>query len=517
MNPTKDNLDAFRHAVLANGKFPHVVAQIDCIETHMSWVFLTGDVAYKVKKPVKFGFADFSTLELRRHFCEEELRINQRFSSEIYLGVVPIGGSPGAPEFDRLPAFEYAVKMHQFDAVARMDRQLERGELNIADLWQLAARITAYQDGLSRAAPQSEFGTAAMIRRHALDNVAELKDCVSDSQRYRRFAAWTAAHAHELAGFFAERRKGGFVRDGHGDLHLENLVRIGGCLQPFDALEFDPALRYMDTLDEVALITMDLLARGSPQLGFEFLSAYLERCGDYAGIPVLRFYMFYRALVRAKVLALFSKQHGVRLGDAENRYLRVADEIIERRRPMLIIAYGLSGTGKSTILGGLIGRLHAIRLRSDVERKRLRGLPADAQSNSSVERGLYCAQSSDATYELLATHARTLLRGGYNVLVDAAFLQHSRREHFRTLAAECDAPMVIVRCVGSEKVLHARITRRAQERRDASEADLAVLKWQLDHHDPLNDEERRMSVTVNADAPQDSNEVANEIHGLCAR
>lgn len=511
MQATAASQEAFRNAVLSRGTFPHPSSAIDCIETHMSWVFLAGNFAYKVKKPVRFAFADFSTLERRQFFCEEELRINRRFSPDLYLGLVPIGGSTEAPVFGASPAFEYAVQMRRFDAAARMDRQLEDGKLDVGDLQALAASIDRYQEQLADVAVRLEFTTPAFSERQALANINECASLAIGTRDWHDYADWVAGQVSEHAALLSRRRREGKVRAGHGDLHLENIVRIKGHLQPFDALEFDPALRHIDTLDEVAFTAMDLMARGHAGFAYEFLSAYLERCGDYAGVPLLRFFLFCRALVRAKVAALTATQHGAPVNSAGDRYLGLAENLLARPQPVQIVAHGLSGSGKTTVLGGLIGRLQALRIRSDVERKRLHALAVTQRSASEPGAGLYSAQATEQTYALLAAHAETLLRSGTSVMVDAAFLDRERRERFYTLAARCGAPTIIVDCVADVELLRERITHRARAGADASEADVAVLEWQRSRCDQLSGRERALAVEVNAAVPPDMDRLAAEI------
>ncbi len=481
------------------------VKDVRLVETHVSWVFLTGQYAYKVKKPVKLPFVDFSTLALRKRFCEEELRVNRRLAPELYLGVVPIGGSAAAPRIGRRPAFEYAVKMREFPSDARLDRRLASDGVPREALAEFGGRLAKFHRSLEpiRGIPAEE--TAATAR----DNVEELA-ALMKRERKREVAtvrAWTERQCASLMPVFAQRAAAGTHRECHGDLHLQNLLWRDGKIVAFDALEFDRKLRDIDVISEASFLAMDLRAHGRTDLAYEFLNGYFEASGDYAGADVLRFYLVYRALVRAKVAAIKRAQSASDGHEAE-RYLATALELIAPRRPLLVIAHGLSGSGKSYVLNELVSRLPGIRARSDVERKRLHGLDASARSGSEVGAGLYTAAGTRRTYAALGEIAAALLRNGETALIDAAFLKRSERLEFRQIAAANAARFAILDCTASPRELEARIRARASAGRDASEADLAVLEHQLRTEEPLDAAERRHAVRVDTEKSIDYSQLA---------
>jgi aminoglycoside phosphotransferase family enzyme/predicted kinase len=474
------------------------VNKVQLVETHISWVFLTGRYAYKVKKPVKLPFVDFSTLALRQRYCREELRINRRLAPKLYLDVVPIGGSRRAPRVGREPAFEYAVKMREFPSDARLDRRLAAKRVPRAALAEFGARLAKFHRGLRpiRRIAAEDIGPAA------LRNVDELAGYLGRSHRQElaTLRAWTEKRCASLAALFARRVERGAHRECHGDLHLQNLLWRDGAIMAFDALEFDRTLRDIDVINEAAFVAMDLRAHGRTDLAYEFMNRYLEAGGDYDGVDVLRFYLVQRALVRAKVAAIKRKQ-GAADGHDEARYVATALELIAPAKPLLIITHGLSGSGKTTITDELVSRLPALRARSDVERKRLHGLEAAARTNSSLGEGLYAGAATRQTYTALADIADCLLRNGENALVDAAFLRRSERLEFRQVAAMSGARFAILDCTASPNELRRRVAARQRAGRDASEADLAVLEHQLRTHEPLDRAERRAAVTVDTERP----------------
>ncbi|MBN1239170.1 MAG: AAA family ATPase [Gammaproteobacteria bacterium] len=486
--------EALVRGLLEPDAYPHETDAIELVETHISWVLLTGPYAYKVKKPLALPFLDFSTLERRRHFCDEELRLNRRLAPQLYLDVVPIGGRPGSPRVGEEPAIEYAVKLRQFPPDATADRRLEAGAVSAEDIRRLAERIARFHAEL----PPAE---APPVVRHAIDNLEELEQALERAGRPRsvaRLREWTQAQCEALRDVLDERARGGAIREGHGDLHLENVVEVEGELLPFDALEFDRGMRCVDVVDEAAFLIMDLRAHGRPDLAARFLNRYFEITGDYPGARLLTFYVVYRALVRAKVRALKASQpHAVRsLGESVDPYLRLAESSTERRTPLLLITHGLSGSGKTTVTERLLAELPAVRIRSDLERKRLHGVDAAEHGNLAVGAGRYDRASSDRTYETLARFAADALAGGLDTIVDAAFLTRSRRSDFRALAGRCGAAFVILDCAAAEDTLRARIRARAAARSDASEATEAVLDAQLRSAEPIGADERPVALRV---------------------
>jgi aminoglycoside phosphotransferase family enzyme/predicted kinase len=473
--------------------YRHDVDEIRLVETHISWVLLTGRYAYKLKKPLKLPFLDFSTRARRKHFCAEELRLNRRLAPDLYLAVVPIGGSTTAPRVGRKPAIEHAVKMRQFDTRDELDVVVARRELPRTALEEFAARLAQFHGGLP---PARVRHAAQTIRASALDNFATLERHVRGAAR-RELAdvrAWTKREGARLANVFERRAAGGAHRECHGDLHLKNLLCRGGAIVALDALEFDRTLREIDVMSEVAFLAMDLHAARRRDLAHAFVNRYLEASGDYDGIPVLRYYLVYRALVRAKVGAIKSAQaHRSRHREG---YLRTARELAAPPRPLLLVTHGLSGSGKTHVTEELVARLPALRVRSDLERKRLHGLAALARTGSAVGQGLYGAGANRRTYAALAAAADRLLRAGFNAIVDAAFLRRAERLAFRQVAVANGARFAILHCTAPTAELERRITRRTARGRDASEATLAVLHQQLHDREPLDRAELRATICV---------------------
>ena len=491
--------------------YPHCVTAVRLIETHISRVFLTGIWAYKVKKPVALGFLDFTTPASRLRACEEELRLNRRLAPHIYESVVAICGTPEHPRVGGPgEVLDYAVKMREFPQHALASEMVARGAFTSRHTDQLARTVAAFHEATARAASDSRFGTAEAVIAPALQNFEALEPLVEDGTSRELLAGlrrWTEHEHAARSEALGARHAGGFVRECHGDLHLRNIVVLDDKPIPFDCIEFNESLRWIDVMSEIAFLLMDFEDRGRRDLAWRFLNAYLEATGDYRGIVVLRFYLVYRALVRAKVHALRARQHGIgdaeraRLGSAARDYIALAARYAHPATPMLVITHGVSGSGKTTAAQVLLERLGAVRVRSDIERKRLHGLSPLARSGSVPGGGLYATELTRATYEHLLSLARGMLQAGYTVVVDAAFLRRAEREAFRALAASLHVPFRILAFAAPIDVLKERVVQRYGAGTDASEADLAVLERQLEFRERLDPVEEASTVRIDTATP----------------
>jgi uncharacterized protein len=503
-------------ALLSPSCYAHPVDTVELIETHGAWVLLAGEFAYKIKKPVRFAFMDFSTLALRRRACDTEIRVNRRFQShdkpatQLYLGVLPIVGQPEEPRWGELGtdgggrAIEFAVKMRRFDEAARLDHLCQRGALTPEQVAGLARHMALFQARAAVADARQPWGHPSAAMRWPRDNISTLRSALTDpadAVLVSQLSDWTEQRFSAIEPLLARRRQKDRVREGHGDLHLANLVLIDGEALPFDAIEFNDELRWIDVANDMAFVWMDLLNHGRPGLANVLLSAWLDDSGDVSAPTVWNFFASYRAGVRAKVAAIRGGQLGgvgaspeadASLADAR-RYLALALDIAHPPAPRLIITHGLSGSGKTWASSRWLqaetsGR--AIRLRSDVERKRLHGMSALATSGSGLNSGLYSARANGDTYTSLLSRARGLLGDGWTVLVDAAFLRRAERENFAALAQTSGCAFHILAPEAPLDVLRERIAERQRRGTDASEATLAVLEQQLDWLEPLTEEER---------------------------
>lgn len=467
--------------------YPHPVSGVRLLETPISWVLLTGDVAYKIKRPVRLPFVDLTSRDHRRHLCFEELRLNRRFAPELYLGVSAITRTPsGVRIAGRGEVVEHAVRMRQFDPAQSLATLLEAGEADAASLAEFGASIAAIHETLPRTFEPGVLGDPDRARAAAAENFRQCRDLAATAGLVEDFTSLREAfdvRQGSLQAVLHERWRRGRVRECHGDLHAGNVVRWRSRLLAFDCMEFEPAFRWIDVGLETAFLAMDLEARGSSALALAFLRGYVDRSGDYGQLRCLPLHGADRALVRAKVSILESRDvdepqaRAAALGRAMN-YLRLARRFLAEpsRRQRLILMHGISGSGKSWLGSALAERLPALHLRSDIVRRQL-VLPG---------RDAYSKEATLRTYELLAASAGDALAGGLDVIVDATFLHRENRIDFRRLAAVQGAALHVIDCHAPEATLRQRIASRAEKGGDPSEATTQVMARQLAQQEPID-------------------------------
>jgi aminoglycoside phosphotransferase family enzyme/predicted kinase len=464
--------------------YPHPCGEIELIETHISWVILTGSHAYKLKKPVKFSFVDFSTLALREKYCREELRCNRLFAPDLYEAVVPVTRrADGTAELDgKGETTEWALRMRQFDNQAQLDRMLERGEVSAEMLRSFGRSLAEMHQALPRLT-----GSADEVDERIIGPVeSNFADIAHTSQQHRHGALLAQTlelirgTTGRLQALIGKRLASGSVRECHGDLHLSNLALIDGVVTAFDCLEFNANLRWIDTMSDVAFLFMDCHVRARADLAYAFLDGYLDQSGDYEGAALLGYFCAYRSMVRAKVAALrFEQERAESAADRFLTHLNWAHNWLRRPPGRLILMCGVSGSGKSYLAERLVSRLPAARLRSDVARKQLQGLASDTRSGSALDRGLYDPTHTQRVFSWLEECASGLLVSGEHVIVDATFIERSRRQKMLQRATAQGSHGCVLYCQASLEVLRTRILARQETGHDPSEATLAVLDQQL--------------------------------------
>jgi uncharacterized protein len=481
---------ALVEGLLDPAAYPHPTGPIRLVETHISWVFLTGPFVYKVKKPRDLGFLDYTTLDRRRHFCGEEVRISGRFAPSIYKGAVPITGTPERPRIggDGEP-IEWAVQLVQFDEADRLDNRFAAGRLSAADCRALGAAIAEVEERLPVADAASGWGTAESIRSAVAVNFAALRERRPDVvTRVDALEAWLTERLASAAATIGQRIAAGRVRECHGDLHLANLVLHDGVMTAFDAIEFSPGLRWIDVANDVAFLAMDLESRSRPDLAAHVVSAWAEAADDHAAVAVLPMYEVYRAVVRASVAALRDGDSAARA--ETDRYLDLAERLTRPVPPALVCTCGPSGSGKSTVAADVTGALHAIRIRSDVERKRLAGMAAtDRPTDVAATAALYDDALTRRVYDRLADLARTVLAAGARVVVDATCTRRWQRDALAAVARDAAAPLVWIDFDVPERELVGRVTARAAAGTDASDASAEIVRRQLADREPIGEDE----------------------------
>jgi len=502
-------------SLLSPTAYPHAVDEVSLVETHISWVLLAGEYAYKIKKPVDLGFVDFSTLEKRRSYCEKEIELNGRLAPDLYLGVVTITRDTN----DRLriegkeEPIEYAVKMRRFSQDTLLSHLIEQDELTPRHIDSLARKVAQFHATTDVAAAETDFGAADAIWKPVAENFRHIPvppDHKSRQTQLDQLRNWSEEEFQRRLPIFAARKAAGMIRQCHGDLHLGNMIVEDGEVELFDCIEFNESLHWIDVISEIAFTVMDLEDRGRPDLAYRFLNGYLERTGDYAGLAVLRYYLVYRATVRAKVAGIRYTQsedeETKRDADEElQEYLNLAESYIKTEPPFILITHGVSGSGKSTVTQQFLETLPAIRLRSDVERKRL--FPDEAPDEIR-----YASEATKQTYAALEKGARVAIEAGWTAIADATFLDRSQRDQFRRLASELGAKFLLLDITAPPNVLRDRVKQRAATGSDVSDADLQVLEAQLKAAGSLSPEEKDDCLTIDTTQPLDMEQLIQDIH-----
>lgn len=491
--------------LLKPNAYNHTVSSFKLLETHSSWVILTGHYAYKIKKPVDFVFLDFSTLEKRKMCCEKELALNKPFTTEIYLEIVTINGNVETPVINGPgPIIEYAIKMQEFPQSSLLSNLLADNLLTKNIIEQLAQLVAKFHQKTPIAEAKSEFGTPKHVHAPVQQNFEQtfplLKE-PADIQKLTYLQQWAAQQFNHHYAIFEQRKMQGFIRDCHGDLHLGNIILYQQKPLLFDRIEFNEDLRWNDVMADLGFLTMDLKDHKQLPYANILLNQYMQYTGDYSGLHILPYYQSYRAMVRAKV-TLFrvaqteSATENALIWQKYRALIELAGSYTQKQHPVLMITYGLSGSGKSTIAKKLVEQLGAIHLSSDIERKRLFNVPLDAQNNAALYAGIYTAEATEKTYQHLKELTRLILTAGYSVIVDATFIRSSHRELFIDLAKVLNVPFAIIDCAAPRDQLEARIINRQAAMLDPSEARTDILLAQESSQQALSENETKYSIAV---------------------
>jgi aminoglycoside phosphotransferase family enzyme/predicted kinase len=487
-------------AMLRPEFYPHATAEICLLQTHASFVVLTGPYAYKLKKPVDFGFLDYTTLEKRKHFCLEELRLNKRFSPELYLDVLSVqqqAGGFGLGDLDATGVTDFCLRMRQFDQADLLNRRITEGRIELADLETFTANLAE----LHRTAPvHTEVDGAGRVRRVVQDNfpvLCKFAGSFFSQSEIDRLEA-DCMHRLEASGeLISARARGGRFRECHGDLHTGNVAYVDGTLHAFDAIEFNERFRIIDVLAEVAFWVMDLEALGLPEEANRCLNIYLEESGDWDGAPLLPLYLIYRALVRAKIGALtaadekLTEKERSREEEKAKRYFELACRFLDRFSPgksALAIMFGLSGSGKSTVARRLAEERGAIQIRSDAVRKHLAGVPLRGRP---ADKDIYTLQYTEKTFRRMGELAGQALEAGISIVLDGRYARRDERDAARAVAEKAAVPFEMHVCEAPPEELHRRL---ASRQGDVSDATAELLERQAANTEPLAEEELRWVV-----------------------
>jgi aminoglycoside phosphotransferase family enzyme/predicted kinase len=505
--------------------YPHPVEAVDVRQTHISAVFLAGEFVYKVKKPVRLGFLDFSTLDRRHHFCDEEVRLNRRLAPDVYLGVVPVTASANGPRFegDGEPV-EWAVKMRRLPEQATLHAALRRGEATPKLMRSLAGLLARFHAAAAGGDRVAAFGCWEVVAGNARDNFtgsrAQVGPVVAPAV-FDRARALTDAALEQLRPVIEGRSARRVPRDTHGDLRLDHVYLFPdrpppGDVVVIDCVEFNERFRFADPVADAAFLAMDLAADGRRDLARAFTEAYVEASGDTEGAGLFPFYVAYRAAVRAKVAGIKGLEPEVPAWDraaalarARAHWLLALGELEgPGRRPALLLVAGLPGTGKSTLARGLADRAGFTVVRSDAVRKELAGRPSDADGSAAFGSGIYTPEWTERTYRECLRRAEALLAEGGRVVVDASFRAENWRLEFLDAAVRLGVPALVLQCRAAAAIVRARLAGR---RGDVSDADWSVFEQTAREWQPAGERTRRSLAVIETD--RGATEVLEEAAG----
>jgi len=468
------------------GFYGRGVRRVRMLQTHTSWVFLTGTHAYKVKKPVNFGFLDYTALSARKFFCNEEFRLNQLLSPDIYIKVLPITESKGRLKLGgRGREIDYCLQMKELPQGWIMTEQLKHGRVTFEHVDQIARSIADFHAQAERGPDVAQHGSLKTIRFNWDENFAQTVEFRGKTITHRAFDETKGAVESFIAanrGLFQRRRAGGFVRRCHGDLHSKNIFVDSG-IRIFDCIEFNPRFSCSDVASEIAFMAMDLDYAGRKDLANFFVERYVVHTGDTGLLRLLNFYKCYRAYVRGKVTSFVLNDPGV--GAAEKAKARqTAKQYFElahryalglSARPKLVVMLGLPGVGKTFVARRLAERIGAFHFLSDSIRKQLLGIPVGQRKSEGYGKGIYKGDIGRKTYDELLRRAQVFLSAGFSVIADATFLREDSRDRARDAAASVGAPVLFVFVDCPERVVKARLRRRTTEY-SFSDANLDVYR-----------------------------------------
>jgi hypothetical protein len=442
------------------------------LETHISWLFLLGDRAYKLKKPVHLDFLDFSTREARAGACRREVELNRRLAPDVYLGVADVYGSDGQP-------CDHLVVMRRMPDDRRLSVLVERGEDIDDDVRGIARLLAAFHARAESSPDISATATAAAVRARwesSFATMSRFRGTLLDEEVARRVEDQVRRYLAGRGPLFAERIASAKIRDGHGDLLADDIYCLDDGPRVLDCIEFDDTLRYGDVVSDVAFLAMDLERLGAGALASRFLGWYREFADEHAPDTLVEHYLAYRAHVRAKVACLRFEQGDDASGPAAADLLRLCAAHAEQTRVVLTLVGGLPGTGKSTLAGTVADRLGWSVLRSDEVRKDIAGIGHATRSGAGYREGIYSPEATRRTYGELLRRAGSLLERGESVLLDASWTDAAARDAAASVAEDTSAELCQLRCVAPASVTARRIERRTFAANDPSDATVDVAR-----------------------------------------
>ena len=498
--------------------YDHRPESVEMLQTHISYVFLAGEFVYKIKKNLDLGFLDFSSLEKRRHYCCEEVRLNRRLSPTVYLDVVGITDKSGKISVEGSgKVIEYAVKMIRLPSERMMDSMLERGIVHRNHIDSIIEVLMPFFENAESGPDIDQFGSIETIRTNTTENFKKTRDFLGSAltvDRFRDIVAYTRNFLENRA-LFENRVKSGKIRECHGDFHSGNIC-LADEVYIYDCIEFSRGLRCQDIVSETAFLTMDLDFRGRADLSNYCARQLCDGCNDPQVEKLLSFYKCYRAYVRGKVYALAFDQPEIerdeRIRDLRRaqRYFALAHRYTGAyHRPKVVAFFGLPGTGKTTLARKLGLEVGWPVIHSDRVRKELAGLDPSQHKREAFEAGLYSRSMTERTYLEVIERAEEFLSEGQSVILDATFRDKTKRELVREMAREIDADVHFILCQCDDHIARKRMEQRDADGTSESDAHWRVYEAQKEQSDWDDLQETEGVLSINTSAP-----VRDIIHDL---
>lgn len=499
-------------SLLKPDAYPEAVTGVELVQTHVSYIFLTDRYAYKIKKPVDFGFLNFSTIDRRRFYCNEEVRLNRRLCPDIYEGVVELRETPaGAAFHGNGTIIDYAVKMKRLPADRMLDKLVDAGTVTPAAMRKISSVIAEFHRTALMSPAIADYGRLERIMFNWQENFEQIipfENLTLPAHERELIRSWVATFAAEHGNIFQQRVDDGFIRECDGDIHLENICLDDGAVYIFDCIEFNERFRCCDTAADIAFLLMDLDYHGRHDLSDDVIDEYVSRTGDRGLLALVDFYKIYRAFVRGKVESFRLNDSGINPDDQAlagmraARYFRLVRGYIERRqlKPALFITCGLMGSGKSTLTAQLAFELGIASFNSDATRKQIRGVPPDTPVRDAFGEGIYDRQTTDKTYAELLRRAENHLQKGSAVIIDASFTHKTQRTPFAMLAKRLAVPLIILHVVCSEAENMHRLQEREVTGKSVSDGRLELLALQAAGFETPDETEGTL-IPLSANAP----------------
>ena len=501
-------------SLMKPGAYPVHTDSVELLQTHISWLFLTDSHVFKIKKPVNFGFLDFSTLELRHFYCAEEVRLNRRLCPDMYEQVIALRETDAGAAFTgNGTIIEYAVMMKRLPADRMLDRLVDNGSITLEEIERIAREIARFHATAQTSPHISQCGSLEQIRFNWNENFQQTEVFSSSTLPpavCRTIRSYVDSFLERHRSLFEERIQRGYIRDGDGDLHLGNICLYNNSAYIFDCIEFNERFRFGDTAADLAFLLMDLDYHHRPDLSEAVLSTYISASGDGGIMALIPFYKIYRAFVRGKVESMRLLDDGITEAEqaaAEKRagsYFRLAQGYCVREAlpPTLYITCGTMGSGKSTLAGQISFELGLANFNSDRIRKKLAHIPPESAVHVPFSSGLYSREMTRQTYCRLEQLAATELSAGRSVVIDASFGSASEREVFSHVAAAHHARFIILSVECDQQEQQKRLQHRTAEGASVSDGRLELLQQQINTFEFPHTAEKQVVTITSGEATE---------------